>query len=110
MRTISLWAAGLHVAQELPIHLEELYRTIGRENFERDPEVCAEREPVPIEELLEPFLLDEKSSSEATTAAKHASLRLAAVVVAVYTFSPPAVNKSSLPAGGLRFIGSFFER
>jgi hypothetical protein len=105
MRFISLWAGN--TGSDLPSHLTKLYTSIGHSGFQRDPEVCAEPERVPIEELLEPFSLPEKYHVEAVAAAERESLHLATTVVAVYTDNPPG-SESVQPSGcALRFIGTF---
>jgi hypothetical protein len=104
---ISLWAGN--TGSDLPSHLKKLYASIGDSSFQRDPEVCAERERVPIVELLEPFSLPEASFESAVAAARRESLHLATTVVAVYTDNPPE-SKTVQPSGcGLRFIGTFPE-
>ena len=104
---ISLWAGN--TGSDLPSHLNKLYASIGDSSFQRDPEVCAERERVPIVELLEPFSLAEASIAEAVAAAERESLHLATTVVAVYTKNLPK-GESVQPSGcGLRFIGTFVE-
>jgi hypothetical protein len=104
---ISLWAGSLDTARELPIHLKLLYGAIGRSRFERDPEVCVERECVPVDELLEPFALCEEFASELTKAAEQQSLGLASVVVAVYTHERPGTEALQPLGCGLRYLGTF---
>jgi hypothetical protein len=106
---VSFWAAGLSTANDLPPHLEKLYKSIGHSNFAQDPEVCAEREPVPVEELIEPFStnLDEAALAHAAAAAREQCLKLAAVVVAVYTLQRPAPECVRPHDCELRFIGTF---
>jgi len=106
---ISVWAGRLDTATELPTHLKLLYDSIGHSRFERDPEVCAERELVPVEELLEPFSLCEEFASELTNAAKQQSLRLASVVVAVYTHERPRTEGLRPSGCGLQYLGTFQE-
>jgi len=102
---ISLWAGN--IGSDLLSHLTILYASLGHSNFQRDPEVCAERERVPIEELLEPFLVSEGFLADAVAAAKRQPLHLATTVVAVHTADRPA-QQALHPFGcGLRFIGTF---
>lgn len=104
---ISLWACDLDTATDLPRHLQRLYESVSRSALQRDPEVCAEREPVPVEELLEPFSLPEAFLLEATAAAQQKSLRLAAAVIAVYTRDAPP-QEAVQPVGcQLQFLGTF---
>jgi len=104
---ISLWAGN--PGADLPLQLEKLYTAIGYSHFQRDPEVCAERERVPIVELLEPFSLPESSFAEAVAAAEHELLRLATTVVAVYTHNPPRSEAIQPSTCSLRFLGTFPE-
>ena len=104
MSFISLWAGHIEPPGELPAHLEVLYTSLGRGTFRRDPEVCAEREPVPVAELLEPFSLHQPFLSEAAAVAAQQDLRLANTVVAVYTDHAP---KAEATSSGLRFLGAF---
>lgn len=104
---ISLWVGSLDCARNLPAHLEVLYRSIGPSSFERDPEVCAERECVPVEELLEPFSLAQEFVAESIKAAKQQSLHLASVVVAVYTREQPKLSVVQVAGCGLRYLGTF---
>lgn len=107
MSFISLWAGKIEPPGELSEHLGRLYGSIGRATFQRDPEVCAERELVPVPELLEPFSLGEPYLSQATSAAEQNCLRLVNTVVAVYTDDILA-NSGNEPAGcALRFVGTF---
>jgi len=106
---ISLWAGDLDCARELPNHLAILYGSIGHSRFQRDPEVCEELELVPIGELLEPYSLSEVFLVEAVSAAEQQSLRLASLVVAVYTHEPPKSKLLSPPGCGLRYLGTFPE-
>jgi hypothetical protein len=103
---ISLWAGSLDTAGKLPAHLHILYSSIGHSCFGRDPEVCAERELVPVEELLEPFPLSKESVIELRKAAEESSLRLASVVVAIYTRERPE-SEALQPRGcDLKFLGT----
>src|SRR5512140_3400435 len=104
MSFISLWAGHIEPPSKLPAHLEVLYTSLGRATFRCDPEVCAEREPVPVAELLEPFSLHQPFLSEAAAAATQQDLRLANTVVAVYTDHAP---KAATTSSGLRFLGTF---
>ena len=107
MSFISLWAGNIEPPGKLPEHLGRLYGSIGRSTFQRDPEVCAERELVPVAELLEPFSLVEPFLSQAMSAAEQKRLRLANTVVAVYTDDVPKTEAIE-PAGcALRFVGTF---
>jgi hypothetical protein len=107
MHFISFWAGN--IGSDLPRHLKALYASIGHSSFQRDPEVCAERERVPIEELLEPFSLTEAFLAEAIAAAGRQSLHLATTVVAVYTQNPPKGEMLQPSGSALRFIGTFPE-
>src|ERR1043166_49892 len=107
MSYISLWAGGLDCALNLPRHLEKLYDSIGDSTFARGPSVCAERELGPGQEIIEPFPLDEVYVRDAAERAVRASLRLAAVVVAVFTSQPPPEAVTQPPGCDLRFIGTF---
>jgi hypothetical protein len=102
---ISLWAGRIEPPGTLSTHLAALYRVLNHSTFSRDPRVCAEREQVPIAELLEPFRLGEVNLSEATAAAERQGLRLANTVVAVYT--PGAPKAEAIDGCGLRFVGAF---
>jgi len=107
MHFISLWAGNIEPFNKLPDHLRVLYRSIGHDCFRRDPSVCAERELVPVAELIEPFDLGDSHFAQARSAAENKSLRLANTVVAVYTDDAlrPEVTE---PSGcDLRFIGTF---
>jgi len=107
MSFISLWAGRIEPFNKLPEHLGVLYRSIGHSGFKRDPTVCAERELVPVVELLEPFSLNESFLAETRTAAEQKGLRLANTAVAVYTKEVPKPEATE-PAGcNLRFIGTF---
>jgi hypothetical protein len=103
---ISFWAGDLAVANTLPAQLKILYSAIGSSEFVKDPEVCAERELVPIQELLEPFSLSNESQISAAENATAKSLKLAGVLVAIYTRLALEDVKTG-PECGLRFIGSF---
>ena len=107
MSFISLWAGQIEPPGKLPEHLKRLYGSIGSATFQRDPEVCAECERVPIGELLEPFSLDESFLSEATASAARQSLRLANTVVAIYTHDAPKAEATETTGCDLRFIGTF---
>src|SRR6476659_8444920 len=89
MNFISLWAGRIEPPNTLPTHLRVLYNSLGRSTFSRDPRVCAERELVPVAELLEPFLRTDVYLAEATAAAGRQGLRLANTVVAVFTHHVP---------------------
>jgi hypothetical protein len=102
---VSLWA-GI-VGSDLPAHLEILYASLGHSSFERDPRVCAELERVPIEELLEPFLLSEASLADAVASAEKQTLHLATTVVAIYTHMPPRRDVLPPSGCGLKFVGTF---
>ena len=103
---VSFWAGDLTVAKTLPHHLQSLYSTLNSGDFVKDPEVCSELELVPIPELLEPFEIDSQFRTTAVENATSNSLRLAAVVVAVYTRFP--LERAETNSGcKLRFIGSF---
>jgi hypothetical protein len=107
MSFISLWAGRIEPYNTLPEHLGVLYGSIGHSCFQRAPEVCAERELVPVVELLEPFLLSESFLAETRAVAEQKGLRLANTVVAVYTNEAPKPETTE-PAGcNLRFIGTF---
>ena len=105
MNFISLWAGHIEPPGQLPSHLGALYTSLGRSKFSRGPEVCAERERVPVAELLEPFSLGEVFLSEAVAAAEKQGLRLANTVVAVYTQHAPKAQ--TIDGCGLRFVGTF---
>jgi hypothetical protein len=105
MSFISLWAGQIEPPGTLPTHLGTLYKSLGRSTFSRDPEVCAERELVPVAELLEPFSLGEVFLSEAVAAAERQALRLANTVVGVYTHHAP--NAEAIDGCELRFVGTF---
>ena len=89
------------------MHLTSLYTSIGHSLFVTDPEICAERELVPIEDLLEPFSLSLSHFNGAVRVAREKGLRLASVVLAVQTREP--INDESLEPEGcnLRFLGKF---
>lgn len=106
---ISFWAGNLDCAKELPAHLKAVYDLIGDSHFERDPEVCSEQELVPVEELLESFSLDEWFAGELAKTAEQQSLRLAAVVIAVYTHESPKPRLLQPSSCGLRYLGTFRE-
>ena len=103
---ISLWAGDFDIAKRLPAHLNLLYKSIGPSHWVRDPEVCDERELVPIDELLETFSLPEEFAAEAKETAWQKSLRLASVVVAVYTHEAPGVEVLQPPGCGLQYLGT----
>ena len=105
MNFISLWAGLIEPPNTLPAHLNLLYTSLDDSTFSRDPEVCAERERVPVVELLEPFSLGEAFLSEATAAAESQGLRLANTVVGVYTQYAP--NAKAMDGCELRFVGTF---
>jgi hypothetical protein len=105
MNFISLWAGLIEPPNTLPAHLHVLYNSLGDSTFSRDPEVCAERERVPIVELLEPFSLGNAFLAEATAAAESQDLRLANTVVAVYTHHAPKTK--AIDGSKLRFVGTF---
>ena|SRR5436190_1731790 len=108
MNFISLWAGRIEPPGTLPGHLEILYGSLGgTAAFQRDPQVCAEREQVPIDELLEPFSLSEPFLTEAIAAADRQSLRLANTVVAVYTRLALKAEAIETTSCELRFIGTF---
>ncbi len=109
MSFISLWAGDLDCASNLPVHLGRLYDSIPSTRWQREPGVCEERELVPVEELLEPFALHEQFIAQAAAVAKRDRLRLAAVVVAVYTTEPPETAVLQPEGCGLRFLGTFPE-
>jgi len=109
MSFISLWAGDINPPDSLPSHLTKLYKALGYSSFQRDPEVCAEWELVPVGELLEPFSLPEPFFEEARKAAVQQSLRLANTVVAVYTDQPPSPEAVQVADCGLRFVGTFPE-
>jgi hypothetical protein len=89
------------------VHLGNLYTSIGHSLFVTEPEICAERELVPIEDLLEPFSLSSSHFNEAVRVAREKGLRLASVVLAVQT-RDPIKDESLEPEGcNLRFLGSF---
>jgi hypothetical protein len=104
---VSLWAGDLETARSLPSHLESLYDSLGSSSYEQDPEICAERELVPIEEILEPLSHSESFLSDAVRNAKQKSLRVAAVAVGIYTKSVPQDELLQPPNCGLKFIGTF---
>jgi hypothetical protein len=105
MSFISLWAGHIEPPGNLPNHLAVLYRSLGYSTFRRDPEVCAERERVPVAELLEPFSLGEVFRSQAIAAAEGQGLRLANTVVGVYTQHDPGAE--AIAGCELRFVGTF---
>lgn len=105
MSYISLWAGQIEPPSTLPTHLGALYRSLGSSTFSRDPEVCAERERVPVAELLEPFSLGEAFLSEAAAAAERQGLRLANTVVGVFTHHAPKAE--AIDGCELRFVGTF---
>ena len=102
---ISLWAGN--VGSALPLHLTILYKSLGNSTFSNDPRVCAERECVPVNELLEPFLTSEDAILKAVNAAERQSLHLASEVVAVYTSSPPSLNLVQPLGCELWYVGTF---
>ena len=107
MSFISLWAGRIEPPGNLPQHLGKLYTSVGRSTFKREPEVCEERELVPVVELLEPFSLGEPFVRRALAEAERKRLHVANTVVAVYTEDAPK-TESTEPAGcALRFIGTF---
>jgi hypothetical protein len=106
---ISFWAGSLEIARDLPTHLKVLYALVGHECFVRDPEVCAERELVPVGELLEPFSLCEEFTFELAKAAERQSLKMASVVVAIYTHERLRTEQLQPSDGGLRYLGTFPE-
>ncbi len=105
MSFISLYAGRIEPPDKLPAHLGILYRSLGDSTFRRDPEVCAERERVPVAELLEPFSLGEVFLAEAIAAAERQGLRLANTVVGVYTNHAPRAE--AIDGCELRFVGTF---
>jgi hypothetical protein len=107
MNFISLWAGRIEPYNKLPEHLGVLYKSIGHSCFQRAPEVCSERELVPVAELLEPFLHSAMLLDEARTVAEQKGLHLANTVVSVYTNKAPKTEAME-PAGcDLRFVGTF---
>ena len=106
---MSVWAGDLKTSLEIPVHLEKLYTSIGHSLFVIEPEICAERELVPIEDLLEPFSFSSSHFNEAVRVAREKGLRLASVVLALQTREP--INDESLEPEGcnLRFLGSFLS-
>jgi hypothetical protein len=101
---MSVWAGDLKTSLEIPVHLGNLYTSIGHSLFVTEPEICAERELVPIEDLLEPFSLSSSHFNEAVRVAREKGLRLASVVLAVHTREP--ISEDSLEPKGcnLRFF------
>jgi hypothetical protein len=106
MKFVSLWGGDIR-PEDVPAHLMKLYHSVGLSNTEGEPGVCAERERVPVEELLEPFNLGEDALSEAASAAKKKSLRLATTVVGIYSGTPLDEQTLEPPGCGFRFLGSF---
>ena len=107
MSFISLWAGDIEPYDELADHLKVLYESIGSHCLEREPQVCAEQERVPVGELVEPFSLSESFFAAACAAAKQKSLRLANTVVAVYTEDAPRLEVTEPTGCDLRFIGTY---
>ena len=105
MNFISLWAGLIEPFNTLPTHLDMLYASLGDSTFSRDPEVCAERERVPVVELLEPFSLGNGFLSEATATAERQGLRLANTVVGVFTQHAPKAE--AIDGCKLVFVGTF---
>ena len=107
MSFISLWAGRIEPFNKLPEHLGVLYRSIGHSDFQRNPAVCAERELVPVVELLEPFSMNESFLTKTRTVAKQEGLRLANTVVAGYTKEVPKPEATETAGCNLGFIGTF---
>jgi hypothetical protein len=107
MSFISLWAGRIEPPGSLPDHLDILYTALDESHFQAEPKVCAEREMVPIEELIEPFRLSEEFLAQASEAARRQSLKLGNTVVAVYTHQPPKYDSLHPDGCGLSFIGTF---
>ena len=101
MSFISLWAGRIEPPGTLSTHLAALYRMLNHSTFSRDSGVCAEREQVPIAELLEPFRLGDVNLSEAIAVAERQGLRF----VGVYTHHSPKAE--AIEGCGLRFVGTF---